>query len=299
MNLLMRRATVITTALVLLAGVTTAGAYEGGVLTSSKPAASWQVAPAKNAVTPLDNNCSGGYVTLTFDGGPVTGPQGGGTPLVLATLQKLHLKAVFFVIGTEVTRNPEIVRAEVADGDLVENHTWDHEDLTGYSTGGKPATMAQVTEYLEKGAAAIVKAGAPAPTLWRPPFDDVTAADNAVAASLGERVVMSVGDVGSKITDSQDWRAKYTGAEIAKKIIYGSVNQGEPIAGLQNGTIVGYHDGLAVDVSTPAAYSLQPIVTYMNAHHLCSTTNVPNPADGGAFNPNANWGNAVMPAPGT
>jgi peptidoglycan/xylan/chitin deacetylase (PgdA/CDA1 family) len=232
---------------------------------------------------PLDNNCSGGHVIFTFDGGPVTGPQGGGTPLVLATLQKLHLKAVFFVIGTAVDLNPEIVRAEVKDGDSVQNHTWNHGDFTGQSTNGKPMPLSEVKWELQAGEAAIVKAGAPPATLYRPPFDDVTAGDNKVAAALGERIVLSIGDPASHISDSQDWRQKFTGAQIASNVIHGFVDEGEHVAGLQNGTIIGYHDGLVPAVSTPAAYSLQPIVNYMNKNDLCSTTTVPNPADGGVF----------------
>jgi peptidoglycan/xylan/chitin deacetylase (PgdA/CDA1 family) len=290
MNLLYRRIIAIGSALIIVATVLAIGGWRAGLF-KSKPNsnAAWVVKPAHNAATPLDNNCSGGYVVLTFDGGPVTEAQGGGTPLVLATLQKLHLKAVFFVIGTAVIQNPEIVRQEIKDGDSVQNHTWDHGDFTGHSTkNGKPMSLAQVKSELQRGAAAIVKAGAPAPTLYRPPFDDVTTADDAVAKSLGERIVLSIGDPASHISDSQDWKQKFTGAQIAYNVIHGFNDEGEQVAGLQNGTIIGYHDGLAPAVSTPAAYSLQPIVTYMNAHHLCSTTTVPNPADGGIFS-NSPW----------
>lgn len=287
MQLLFRRILAIGSAVVIVAGVLAVGGWSAGLFTSAKPkpglasTASWQVVAAKNATTPLANNCSGGRVVLTFDGGPVTGPQGGGTPLVLATLQKLHLKAVFYVIGTAVQLNPEIVRAEVADGDSVQNHTWNHGDFTGQSTNAKPMPLSEVKTEIQEGAAAIVAAGAPAPTSYRPPFDDITAADNQVAASLGEKMVLSVGDPASHISDSQDWKAKFTGAQIASNVINGFNDEGEHVAGLQNGTIVGYHDGLNSTVSTPAAYSLQPIVTYMNSHDLCSTTNVSvNPSDG-------------------
>jgi peptidoglycan/xylan/chitin deacetylase (PgdA/CDA1 family) len=282
-KLLIQRIAAVGSAFLIVAAVVALCGWTAGAFTSPEPAPK----PAPGPVPLTDANCSGGYVVFTFDGGPLKPPLGG-TPLVLAALQALHAHGVFFVLGTAATMNPALIRQEVADGDRVENHTWGHEDFTGQSTGGKPMTLAQVRAVLEEGAAAIVKAGAPEPTLYRPPFDDVTKADNKVAASLGERVVMSYGKPGTGIIDSQDWRAKFTGAQIAANTIHGFTDEsGTYIPGLDSGTaktyVIGYHDGLNATVSTPAAQSLQPIVEWMNLHGMCGTTNVPNPADGGIF----------------
>ena len=151
-----------------------------------------------------------------------------------------------------------------------------------------PVTLAQARDYLTRGAQAIVKAGAPAPTLWRPPFDDVNPAYNKVAASLNERVVMSYGLPGTGIIDSQDWKGKLPGRRSPPTSSTASSDEsGDQIPGLDSGTqrtyVVGYHDGLDAKVSGPAAASLQPIVKYMNQHDMCGTTNVPNPADGGVL----------------
>jgi peptidoglycan/xylan/chitin deacetylase (PgdA/CDA1 family) len=276
MPLLVRRIIAVASALIVIAAVFVLGGWRSGYLFQGpKP------------VILTDASCANGYVVFSFDGGPLAPPLGG-TPLILSTLEGLHAQGVFFVLGTAATRNPAMIRQEVRDGDLVENHTWNHEDFTGQSTGAKPMTLAQVKNVLQRGAAAIVKAGAPAPTLYRPPYDDVTRADNAVANSLDERVVMSYGNPGSGIIDSQDWREKFTGAEIAHNIIYGFTDEsGDHIPGLDSGTsrtyVVGYHDGLDAKVSTPAAESLQPLVEYMNSHKLCGTVNVPDPADGGVL----------------
>ena len=276
MNLLMRRAAAVGSVLVFAAGVLVLGGWRGGVLFQGpKPV------PLTNA------NCSNGYVVFTWDGGPLAPPLGG-TPLVLSTLEGLHAQGVFFVLGTAVNKNPAMVKQEVKDGDLVENHTWNHEDFTGQSTTLSPCRWRRSGRCLARGAAAIVKAGAPVPTLYRPPFDDVTPADNAVAEGLNERVVLSYGLPGSGIVDSQDWKGKFTGPQIAANIIYGFKDEsGNEIPGLDSHTsrtyVLGYHDGLDAKVSTPAAQSLQPIVLWMNQHHFCGTTNVPNPADGGVF----------------
>ena len=275
-KLICRRITAVSSALIFVAGVLILGGWRGGVLFQGpKP------------VPLTDANCSGGYVIFTWDGGPLAPPLGG-TPQILTTLEGLHAQGVFFALGTAATKNPQMIRQEVKDGDVVGNHTWNHNDFTGQSTGAKSLTLAQVRSVLVRGAAAIVKAGAPAPTLYRPPYDDVTLADNAVAASLNERIVMSYGLPGSGIVDSQDWRQKFTGPQIAWNVIHGFKDEsGNHIPGLDSGTsrtfVIGYHDGLDSKVSVPAAQSLQPIVLWMDAHRMCGTTNVPNPADGGVL----------------
>jgi len=266
------------------------GSSPGSPGQARKPAGITAPAPvSKDATTGLGNNCSAGYVTFTFDGGPRLPDHGGDTPLVISTLLKLGLKAVFFVIGKAVVAEPGLIREEARDGFSVQNHTWDHHDFTGRSAGTKPLTLAQVRTELSRGADAIVAAGAPRPTLYRPPFDDVTTADNAVAESLGERIVLSYGDPKSKIIDSEDWK-HIPAQQIAYDVIHGYWNdQGNWVPGLRAGSIIGYHDGIGGNVPVNAAASLQPIVDFMNAHHLCSTTSVPNPADGGVFLPNGGF----------
>src|SRR5438034_5262514 len=89
-----------------------------------------QAAPA---ATPINNDCSGGYVSFTFDDGP--GPN---TPAVLQALEGLNLTATFFVLGGNLVNNPtndQTLQAEVANGFSVQNHTYDHASWTGASTG--------------------------------------------------------------------------------------------------------------------------------------------------------------------
>ena len=97
---------------------------------------------------------------------------------------------MFFEIGDRVAANPRIVRAEIKAGFRVEVHTWDHRSLTGRSTHTKPLTDVQVRWELVKCINAIVAAGAPRPTLWRPPYGDVNKRDAEIASSLGLRLVM-------------------------------------------------------------------------------------------------------------
>src|SRR3954463_7566601 len=93
------------------------------------------VTPASATVRALDNDCSGGYIALTFDDGP--GPN---TPAVVAALQSLRLKATFFVNGNKLDAlsGQQTLRDELAGGFSVQNHTYDHASFTGASTSTAP-----------------------------------------------------------------------------------------------------------------------------------------------------------------
>lgn len=67
----------------------------------------------------------GGAVALTFDDGP--DPEV--TPQVLALLRRRGVRATFFCIGRRAERHPELLRAMVDDGHLVENHSYGHSNL--------------------------------------------------------------------------------------------------------------------------------------------------------------------------
>jgi peptidoglycan/xylan/chitin deacetylase (PgdA/CDA1 family) len=219
---------------------------------------------------PLHNDASAGRVVFTFDDGPDFY-----TDEVIAELNELHLHGVFFDIGSKAAAHPELVRAEIANGEVVGNHTWDHKSFTGKGVGvtNKPLTQAQVRAELSEADAAIVRAGAPKPTLWRPPYGAVNAADEQTAVSLGLRIVL---DSGTNIIDSNDW-AGLTAAQIAARV--------DPR--LRDGTIIAFHDGLTTAPQMIAALPL--IVAYMNAHHLGATTTVRPDATGGIV-PNDNTG---------
>jgi peptidoglycan/xylan/chitin deacetylase (PgdA/CDA1 family) len=224
-------------------------------------AAGYQLPPVPAPGAPLDNDASAGWVTFTFDDGPDVN-----TGRVIAELNALRLHGVFFVIGDKAARHPDIIRAEVANGEVVGNHTWDHKSLTGKGTGKPPLTPAQVRAELTRANDAIVAAGAPKPTLWRPPYGGVNAADDAIARPLGLRVVL---DSGANIVDSNDW-AGLNARQIAARV--------DPV--LRDGTIVAFHDGLS-PAGTQTAEALPLIVSYMNAHHLGETADVRPDATGG------------------
>jgi peptidoglycan-N-acetylglucosamine deacetylase len=237
-------------------------------------------------VYPLDNNASAGKVVFTFDDGPDIYTQA-----LLQELKALHLHAVFFVFGWKAEALPQIIREELADGDRVENHTWDHPSFTGASTGTPPLSAAKIRAELVATQQAIVAAGAPKPTLYRPPLGDVTAKDNKIAAGLGLRLVepFSVTPTGKPI-DSRDWTG-ISAAQIVRDVTFGYYVGSRYVPGIHAGSVIGFHDSgpagpcsaepqLCSDVISMIR-SLPGIVAFMNRHHLGVTTNVAANATGG------------------
>ena len=98
-------------------------------------------------------------VALTFD----DGPDAKVTPQVLAILKKYDAKATFFMVGTNVSRNPAIVEQVYEAGHEIGNHTWNHSKLTSLSTSA-------VKQEVDKTSNAIYNAIGQYPTVFRPPY---------------------------------------------------------------------------------------------------------------------------------
>jgi len=61
-------------------------------------------------------------VYLTFDDGPSTTV----TPLILDVLKENNIKATFFVLGSRVELNPELVKRAYEEGHYIANHGYSH-----------------------------------------------------------------------------------------------------------------------------------------------------------------------------
>ena len=61
-------------------------------------------------------------IYLTFDDGPIPDL----TPWVLDVLKQYHVKATFFCVGENITKNPEIFKRILQEGHQVGNHTFNH-----------------------------------------------------------------------------------------------------------------------------------------------------------------------------
>ena len=116
----------------------------------------WQAGPPLVCRVPAP---AAGLVALSFDDGPTVE----GVDAVLPVLEGHGAKATFFVIGQGVAEQPEQVRRLAEAGMEIGNHSWSHQRMVLKSSGFYDEEIARTQE-------AGVAAGAPEPTLFRPPF---------------------------------------------------------------------------------------------------------------------------------
>ena len=69
-------------------------------------------------------------VFLTFDDGPSTSV----TPYILDLLAQQNIKATFFVLGSKVEANPDLVKREYDEGHYIANHGYSHKYSEMYSS---------------------------------------------------------------------------------------------------------------------------------------------------------------------
>jgi peptidoglycan/xylan/chitin deacetylase (PgdA/CDA1 family) len=81
-----------------------------------------KVPPPGARTTYSSVHVNGQYLAITFD----DGPQPQNTPRLLRILRERNIKATFFVVGQMAKEHPEIIRAILADGHEIGNHTWSH-----------------------------------------------------------------------------------------------------------------------------------------------------------------------------
>jgi peptidoglycan/xylan/chitin deacetylase (PgdA/CDA1 family) len=118
-------------------------------------------------------------VALTYDDGP-NPPY---TNEIVDYLHAQHVVATFFVVGRAVQAYPAVVRLEVADGNALGNHSWDHAHLVLESSK-------HIARELALTDAAIAKATGVHTRLFRPPFGARDYAVIDVARRMGYQVIM-------------------------------------------------------------------------------------------------------------
>lgn len=83
-------------------------------------------------------------VYLTFD----DGPDYTNTPMVLDILDTYGVKATFFVVGTNIAKNPEILKDIVARGHALGNHTYSHRYSEVYASSASFLKSVKTNEDL-------------------------------------------------------------------------------------------------------------------------------------------------------
>ncbi|WP_406095089.1 polysaccharide deacetylase family protein [Streptomyces sp. NBC_01013] len=156
----------------------------------------------------------GRALALTFD----DGPNPTDTPRLLGVLRRHRVKAVFCLWGDHVREHPELVRAIVAGGHTLGNHTMHHEDLASWAPERIRADLAAANALIQQAAP-----GAPIP-YFRAPYGSWGQSAE-VASGLGMQPLgwrLAVGD----------WEPPDTG-ELVRRIE----------EGITPGSVVLLHDG--------------------------------------------------------
>ena len=167
-------------------------------------------------------------LALTFDDGPSLK----WTPKILAVLNKAHVKATFFIIGSHATRRPQLVHEEVKDHMNIGSHGAEHLIL-------RRESAAVIRQEVDNNAQILRSLGAPPPTLYRLPGGASDAIALKVLGQMGYTVV------GWSI-DTRDWRHRSTAEELAAQV----EREASP------GAIVIFHDGPKGSQATVAAVQM-------------------------------------------
>ncbi|WP_369390783.1 bifunctional polysaccharide deacetylase/glycosyltransferase family 2 protein [Streptomyces sp. CG1] len=143
-------------------------------------------------------------IALTFD----DGPDPVWTPRILDVLRRNHVRATFFVVGTEVAAHPELVRRIVAEGHQIGIHTFTHPDLSRLAPWQRSLELRE-TQLAVAGAAGVTTA------LLRPPYSSENDALNDADWS-----VLKQADLAGYVTvlssqDAEDWQRPGTDRIVA------------------------------------------------------------------------------------
>ena len=166
-------------------------------------------APAVPAPAPTTGNK---VIALTFDDGP--GPH---TAHLLDILDQYGTKATFFLIGSKVSSQANVVRNIQARGHQLGNHSWSHPELP-------KLPVDQIAGEIDRTNDAIKQATGVTPAILRPPYGAV---NGAVLEQLRLRGMSSI----LWSVDTRDWADRNSDIVCSRAV-----------AGARPGAIILMHD---------------------------------------------------------
>lgn len=179
--------------------------------TATRPPAATATATAARAATvPAEierGNSGRRQVALTFDAGASAAP----LPKILAALKQANLRVTFFLTGAWSQDNPDSVKAIVAAGHEVANHSMTHPNFPQLSDKEIVAELTQTEDIVQRIAGRTTK------PYFRPPFGARDKRVLAAAWSAGYRSVYWT-------IDSGDWREDATVDGVINRILSNAVN---------------------------------------------------------------------------
>ena len=119
-------------------------------------------------------------IYLTFD----AGYENGCTAPILDALKKANVPAAFFLVGTYIRDNPELVARMAAEGHLVANHTMSHPDMSAISNLESFKKELSGTEDFYK-----QLTGRDMPKFYRPPRGVYSETNLKMAKELGYKTI--------------------------------------------------------------------------------------------------------------
>lgn len=149
-------------------------------------------------------------VALTFD----DGPWGSTTEQILNTLKEKNVRATFFMMGMQVDANPELAKRAAAEGHEIENHTWDHKNLTTLGVAEVQDEVNRTTQKIKEVTGVDIK-------YVRPPYGIF---NQETADAVEQRLV-------TWSVDPRDWE------NMDAEMTYGGV-----MAGVHDGAVILMHD---------------------------------------------------------
>lgn len=129
-------------------------------------------------------------VVLTFDDGPHPKT----TPKVLEILRKRNIKAIFFVLGLQAEKYPELLKQIHAEGHEIGNHSYNHKNLAQLSEE-------QLKLQIEKTNSIIEKITGQKPEFLRPPYGAMN--KQVIRAAMNEKMNILLWTI-----DPKDWQSK-------------------------------------------------------------------------------------------
>jgi peptidoglycan-N-acetylglucosamine deacetylase len=154
-----------------------------------------------------------GYMALTFD----DGPDPAFTPQLLDILRDHHVKATFFVLGSQAGRNPELIRRMSAEGHLIAIHNYVHRS-NAFMTPWGVRRQIRDSEQIISGITGC------SPCYYRPPWGIINIGDLFLMRDRLRLVLWSI--------IVKDWRIQGGSARIEQRLL----------SRLKNGAVIVLHD---------------------------------------------------------
>lgn len=156
----------------------------------------------KNGTVVWDAPNSKKVIALTFD----DGPNKKYTPLVLDLLKQFKVKATFFLVGSCVKSNPDLVKKIFKNGHELANHTATHPDL-------RKTSLSQLQKEIETTRHEIVKITGYSTKYFRPAGGVYNQGIVDISQKTKHKIILWSWD-----QDTLDW-TKPNHTQIAQKVI--------------------------------------------------------------------------------